>query len=85
MLTTNQKWERFYTETKNQNKEETFVDQISIDVINKVYLLHEQVDDAEIGGEDEQGNDIYPFYVSREVFDIILEGLKAKGYATNKK
>ena len=79
-----QEWERFYTDAKEQN-EEGFVDQISIDVINKVYSLGEKVDIADTDGEDEDGNEIYSFYVSRGVFDIILEGLKAKGYATNKK
>ena len=75
-----QVWENFYSETKQPNQEEDFVDQISIDVINKVYVLYEHIDDAVIGGEDEEGNEISLFYVSREVFDVILEGLKSKGY-----
>ncbi len=78
-------WERFYTDAKTQNKEESFVDQISIDVINKVYVLYEQVDYEAIDGEDEKGNEIYSFYISREVFNIILKGLKSKGYKQVKK
>ena len=85
MLTTNQKWESFYTDAKKQNEDESLIDQLSIDVINKVYLVDEQVGLEETDGEDEEGNEIISYYISREVFDIILEGLKAKGYATNKK
>ena len=49
-------------------------------MINKVYVLYERVDFAVTDGEDDEGNEIYSFYVSREVLDIILEGLKKKGY-----
>ena len=85
MLTTEKVWERFYTDAKTQNKEESFVDQISIDAINKVYVLYEQVDYEAIDGWDEKGNEIYSFYISREVFNIILKCLKSKGYKQVKK
>ena len=79
MVSKKQEWERFYTDAKGQD-EESFVDQISIDVINKVYVIDEEVDIAETDGEDKDGDEIYSFYVSREVFDILLQGLKLNEY-----
>ena len=73
-------WEMFYTDSKNQNKEETLVDQISIDVINKVYVFYESADWSVTDGYDEEENPISSWYVSREVFDILFEGLKTNGY-----
>ena len=80
MLTTEQVWELFYTDAKYQNKEESLVDQISIDVVNKVYILEEEATDMITDGYDDEDNEIYSAYVSREIFDIILQGLKSKGY-----
>lgn len=73
-------WERFYTDTKGQNGEEELVDQISIDVVNKVYVLCQGFSDEITDGEDEFGNEICSIYVSREIFDILLQGIKEKGY-----
>ena len=73
-------WEMFYTDAKRQNKEESLVDQISIDVINKVYVLYEEADFVDTDGWDEEGNEIYSAYVSKEIFNIILQGLKSNGY-----
>ncbi len=73
------KWEMFYTESKKQNKED-LVDQISIDAVNKVFVLYESVSDMVTDGYDEYGNEINSIYVSREIFDIILQGLKSNGY-----
>ena len=80
MLTTEQVWELFYTDAKYQNKEESLVDQISIDVVNKVYILEEEAPDMITDGYDDEDNEIYSAYVSREIFDIIIQGLKSKGY-----
>ena len=73
-------WEMFYTESKMQNKEEDLVDQISFDAVNKVFLLYESVSIMVTDGYDEKGTEIYSIYVSREIFDIILQGLKSNGY-----
>ena len=73
-------WEMFYTDSNQQNEEETLVDQISIDKDNKVYVLYESADYMITDGTDEEGNEVYSYYVSREIFDIILHGLKSNGY-----
>ena len=74
------KWEMFYTNSKMQNEDEDLVDQISIDVVNKVFVLYESVSSKIIDGVDMHGNEFYSYYVSREIFDILLQGLKANGY-----
>ena len=73
-------WEMFFTESKIQNKEEDLVDQVSIDVVNKRYLVDESADLLVTDGCDEEGTEFYSTYVSREIFDIILQGLKLNGY-----
>ena len=73
-------WEMFYTDSIVQNKEENLVDQVSIDVVNKRYLVDESADWLVTDGCDEEGVEICSTYVSREIFDIILQGLKLKGY-----
>ncbi len=73
-------WEMFYTESEIQNKEEDLVDQLSIDAVNKIFLLYKSVSDMVTDGYDDEGAEIYSTYISREIFDIILQGLKSKGY-----
>ena len=73
-------WEMFYTKSKIQNKEENLVDQVSIDVVNKRYLVDESADWLVTDGYDDEGAEICSTYVSREVFDIILQGLKLNNY-----
>ena len=70
--------EKFYTDSKN--KKEDLVDQISIDVLNKEYVLDLEVPISITDGYDEDGNEIYAIYISREVFDILLQGLKLNNY-----
>ena len=72
------RWENFYTDSKN--KKENLVDQISIDVLNKVYALNLEEPDYITDGYDEDGNEICSIYISREVFDILLQGLKLNNY-----
>ena len=74
------KWERFYTDAEGQNIEGELVDYLAIDVVNKEYVLYQNAFDAITDGEDEFGNEIYSTYVSREIFDIILQGVKSNGY-----
>ncbi len=72
------KWEMFYTDSK---KNEDLVDQISIDVKNKRYILDVNLEYWMTEGYDEQENDVVGIgYVSRFVFDIILKAIKDMGF-----
>ena len=73
-------WEMFYTTAKNQDEDKSFVDQISIDMVNKVYVLYQDVHYGYIDGCDADGNEYYSTYVSREFFDLVLQALKLNGY-----
>lgn len=84
MAQTERRWERFYTEARCQNGASGLVDQIFIDVVNKVYLFYQEVNDYMIDGYDEFDNELCSIYVSTEVIDIILQGLKASGYKQEK-
>ena len=80
MMKKEDRWERFYTDASRQNGDSDLVNVIFIDVFNKVYVFDQEITDANIDGFDEFDNEIYSIYVSREVFDILLQGLKVKGY-----
>ena len=70
-------WEMFYTHSKGNDE---LVDQISIDEKNKRYRLEINAVDMITDGEDGFGNEIVSWYVSRLVFDIIVHGIKDKGF-----
>lgn len=72
-------WERFYTDAKGYDEEAMMVDQIEIDIKNNRFVLLENADFAITDGEDENGEEQYSSYVSREMFDLLVEALKAKG------
>ena len=72
-------WERFYTDAKGYAEEAMMVDQIEIDIKNNRFVLLENADFAITDGEDEDGEEQYSSYVSREMFDLLVEALKAKG------
>ncbi|MCH5180792.1 MAG: hypothetical protein J1F32_06235 [Erysipelotrichales bacterium] len=67
-------WEMFYTESKTG--EDCLVDQISIDIKRKKYILEIDTDDRVTDGCDSKGKEIYSSYVSRFVFDIIVQAIK---------
>ena len=71
-------WEMFYTDSQLDN--EDLVDQISIDTANKRYILDIDAIDMVTDGYDENNEPIYSTYVSRTVFDIIVEGIKRQNY-----
>lgn len=73
-------WEMFYTNATNQNKDNSLVDQISIDVLNKVYILYQNVSYDYTDGCDIDGCEYSSVYICRELFDIILQALKLNGY-----
>ncbi|MBQ7798431.1 MAG: hypothetical protein IJ371_04840 [Clostridia bacterium] len=72
-------WEMFYTIAR-QTGDEDLVDQVSIDVVNKRYLLDINVSDIMTDGYDDEMNEINSVYVSRFVFDLIIEGLNRQGF-----
>lgn len=76
------KWEIFYTDSLNSDFEndEELVDQILIDSLNKRYILNKDADILVTDSIDEFGNEDYSMYISRFMFDLILEGLKNKGF-----
>lgn len=69
--------ERFYTDSC---VDEGLIDQIEIDAQHKKYQLYLASDMNIADGWDESGEEIYSFYISREVFDIILSGLQDKNF-----
>ena len=72
-------WEMFYTDTIGR-KDEFVVDQVSIDVANKRFVLDIGADGIVTDGYDEEMNEVGSNYVSRFVFDLIIEGLRQKGF-----
>ena len=73
-------WELFYTHAKGVKEEDNLVDQVSIDTVNKRYVLDEGVSDMLTDGYDEENEPIYSTYVSREVFAMLVDALKRNGY-----
>lgn len=71
-------WEMFYTDAKSGD--DHLVDQICIDKQNKKYLLYIEATDMVTDGYDETDEPINSIYVSRLVFDIIVSGIKGKGF-----
>ena len=76
-------WELFYTDAKGAKEEDDLVDQVSIDTVNKRYVLDEGVSDMLTDGYDEENEPIYSKYVSREVFAMLVDALKRNGYHRN--
>ena len=73
-------WERFYTTAADATDEKDLVDQVSVDSENHCYVLEIGVGAYVTDGYDERGEERYSHYVSRSVFDIIVEGLDRHGY-----
>jgi hypothetical protein len=53
---------------------------IYIDTKRERYMLEIDVDERNIDNSDEDGNEYYSIEVSKEVFDMLLTGVKSKGY-----
>lgn len=73
-------WEMFYTDSHKSLEEEFLVDQISIDKVNKRYILDIDAYDLVTDGYDAENNQVNSTYVSRFIFDIIVEGVKQSGF-----
>ena len=70
-------WEDFYTESKNN---EDLCDYININTKKKQYILYIDVDNDITDSVDENDNYHFAVETSREIFDIIVSGVKEKGY-----
>ena len=73
----NSDWEDFYATSLN---DEDLVDYVSINTKQKKYMLYIDVDDLIIDSVDEDGNYDINMFVSREVFNFIIKGLKENNY-----
>ena len=75
-------WEGFYTNAKDQNPsdEEDLYDLIEINEKEKVYNIYTKVDDLSLDGWDEDGEEYSAHYVSRRVFDLIVNGIAKSGF-----
>ena len=73
-------WELFYTDAKGTSTEDDLVDQVEIDVVNKRYDFYEDASYLVTDGYCDDGEPIESTYVSREVFDMLLDALKRNGY-----
>lgn len=71
------RWEMFYTTSLN---DEELVDQICIDGKSKRYILDIDANDMITDGYDSDDNSIDSTYVSRTIFDIIVEGIKKQNF-----
>lgn len=73
-------WEMFHTDAINATEDNYLVDQISIDKANKRYVIDIGETYSVTDGYDEAGDPVDSTHVSRLVFDIIVEGLKQRGF-----
>ena len=56
------------------------VDQIEIDLKRREYVLYLNADDRITDGYDMFYNEMFSTYLDREIFDLVVEGIKAKGF-----
>ena len=70
-------WEEFYTDSQENSE---LVDFIAINSFCKSYHIFLNAKDDITEGYTELGMESSACYVSRDVFDIILKGVEAKGY-----
>ena len=73
-------WEMFYTERKNGEKESKIFDELSIDVLNKRFILDENVSELLTKKRECMGSVWGSACISCESFDMLVEQLKAHGY-----
>ena len=72
--------EIFYTVSRTATDEDCLVDQVSIDKDNKEFYLQKNEDINITDGYLPGGFEINSIYVSRLIFDIIVEGVKKSGF-----
>ena len=69
----------FYTDAKGCG-----VEILSIDIEHKQFYLYKNASDIDVDGCDEFGEEHDSSYVSREVFDMLVEAVKLHGYKEKK-
>ena len=69
----------FYTDAKGYG-----VDILSIDIEHKQFYLYKNASEIDTDGCDEFGEEYDSSYVSRAVFDMLLEAVKLHGYQEKK-
>ncbi len=74
----NDNWELLYTDSK---KDDLLVNQVCINVQEKLYILQLDVDSCVTDDADESGDPIgISYYISEQLFDFIVESLKKQGF-----
>ena len=73
-------WEMFYTERKNGEKESKIFDELSIDVLNKRFILDENVSELLTKKRECIGSVWGAECIRSENFDMLVEQLKVHGY-----
>lgn len=76
--------ESFYTDAKGYEVDDCLVDMLYIDTEHKQFCLAKCVSDMNTDGFDESGEEYFSTYVSREVFDMLVEAVKLHGYKEKK-
>lgn len=71
-------WERFYTDSKTGDDD--LVDQIEINAETKSFYLY--IDESYLitDGYDDEDEPIVSEYVSRFAFDLIVKGIRERGF-----
>ena len=64
--------------------ERLWSDILSIDIEHKQFYLYKNASDIDVDGCDEFGEEHDSSYVSREVFDMLVEAVKLHGYKEKK-
>ena len=73
-------WEIFYTQAKGTKGEDDLMDQVCIDGANKRYILDEGAFTEDKNGCGKAWGWNCSSYVSREIFDMLVDALKLNGY-----
>lgn len=78
----NENWAIYYCDNSEStvNEYPGYVDVISIDIKNKRYVLDIHCDERCMDGYYEDDTEKISVYMSREVFEMLLIGVKEKGY-----
>lgn len=71
----------FYTIAYIDKDDYEYVNILEVDFENKTYVIYKNQDSMILGGEDEDGNISYETYVDPIIFEIILDGIKKRGFA----
>lgn len=73
-------WEMFYTERKNGEKESKIFDELSIDVLNKRFILDKNMSMRVTEKRECMGHVWGANCIRSENFDMLVEMLKLRGY-----